>query len=220
MIKINSSELGGESLPPSLASKLSSLPLSSGPQTPARNARSIICLTGKMAAGKNYVCSLLEKHGWLSIDADLLVHKAIEQATPKIVTAFSEIAARMKIALTNSDGSINRRNLGKIVFTDPALLKKQEEIVYPVITQMIEDFLDVNQDKKIIINATVLYKTPDLMEKCSAIVFVTASCVKRLVRARRRDKMPLRHIIKRFASQKQLLKEYKKTGKEILIVRN
>ena len=30
-----------------------------------------ICVTGKMASGKNFVCSELEKMGWTSVDADL-----------------------------------------------------------------------------------------------------------------------------------------------------
>ena len=43
-----------------------------------------------MAAGKNYICSQYEKQGWLSIDADKTVHKAIEIATSAIKKAFSE----------------------------------------------------------------------------------------------------------------------------------
>ena len=40
----------------------------------------ILAVTGSMAAGKNYVSSLLEKRGFLAFDADKLVHKAIEEA--------------------------------------------------------------------------------------------------------------------------------------------
>ena len=47
-----------------------------------------------MAAGKNYICSQYEKQGWISIDADKTVHKAIEIATPAIKKAFSEDAKK------------------------------------------------------------------------------------------------------------------------------
>ena len=40
----------------------------------------IIGLTGPMASGKNLACSLLEKTGCVSVDADILAHEAIEKA--------------------------------------------------------------------------------------------------------------------------------------------
>ena len=90
---------------------------------------SIICITGPMAAGKNYICSQYEKQGWLSIDADKTVHKAIEIATPAIKKAFSEDAKKANLELSNKDGSLNRRNLGALIFPNPELLAKQESIV-------------------------------------------------------------------------------------------
>ena len=101
--------------------------------------KKLICICGKMASGKNYVCSLLEKLGWLCVDADLLVHDAINQSTEKILAEFSYEAAKNNIKITNNDGSINRKALGQLLFKNPALLKKQEDIVYPVIIKMIEE---------------------------------------------------------------------------------
>ena len=40
--------------------------------------RSVIAVVGPMAAGKNFICSQMQKEGWASVDADLLVHDAIE----------------------------------------------------------------------------------------------------------------------------------------------
>ena len=47
--------------------------------------RLILAVTGSMAAGKNYVSSLLEKKGFLAIDADKCVHQAIEEAKNQIL---------------------------------------------------------------------------------------------------------------------------------------
>ena len=180
----------------------------------------IIAVTGPMAAGKNYICKQLEKYDFVSIDADKTVHQAIKIATPKILATFEQSAKKAGINLQFEDGSLNRRALGSLVFGNRELLAKQESIVYPIILKMIDDFIEAHPDKRIIINATVLYKTPVLMEKCQMILYVTASLFTRLKRAKKRDNLSYKEILKRFLNQKNLLQEYENTGKEILIVRN
>lgn len=182
---------------------------------------SVLAVAGKMASGKNFICSQLESYGWHSIDADLLVHKAIEQSSAKIYETFKEYESQFNIKILNSDGTINRRNLGVILFSNSQLMKKQEEIVYPVITQMVKDFIEKNP--KSIINATVLYKTPDLLQLCDALLFVKSNCIKRFFRTIKRDHLPVKQILKRFYSQKNLLKKYKTAqtaNLKILIVKN
>ena len=180
--------------------------------------KKLICICGKMASGKNYVCSLLEKLGWSCVDADLLVHEAINQSTEKILAEFSDEAARNKIIITKSDGTINRKALGQLLFKNPALLKKQEDIVYPVIIKMIEDF--ISRHEKTVINATVLYKTPQLLSKCELILYVKAPFIKRFFRVKKRDKLPTSQIFRRFATQKNMLSAYKKAGIQIIVINN
>ncbi len=171
-----------------------------------------------MASGKNYVSSLLERFDYSSVDADILVHQAIEEAKDKIVETFSEYADKEGISILDDQGKIKRRALGKILFAHPDLLAKQEAIVYPIITQKIEDF--IKNHKKTIINATVAYKTPEILEKGNLIVFVQSNCLKRFLRARKRDKLPFSQILKRFNSQKNLLDNYKNCKKEIILIKN
>lgn len=180
----------------------------------------ILCVTGKMASGKNYISSQYEKQGWLCKDADKDVHKAIELAKADILSAFGEKAKSMNLQLLNSDGTLNRKELGKLLFTDSALLKKQEEIVYPYVISMTKEFIKENPEKNIILNATLLFKTPELLDLCDSIIYVKASFLKRFMRARKRDKLPFNQILKRFYSQRNLYKEYKKTGVKIQIVKN
>lgn len=181
-------------------------------------SKKLICICGKMASGKNYVCSLLEKLGWSCVDADLLVHKAINQSTEKILTEFSDEAAKNNITITNTDGTINRKALGQLLFKNPVLLKKQEDIVYPVITKMIEDF--INTHEKTAINATVLYKTPELLSKCELILYVQAPFIKRFFRVIKRDNLPPAQIIRRFSAQKNMLSAYKEAGIKIITINN
>ena len=182
------------------------------------DGKKLICICGKMASGKNYVCSILEKLGWSCVDADLLVHQAINQSTEKIIAEFSDEAARNNITITNTDGTINRKALGQLLFKNPDLLKKQEDIVYPVIIKMIKDFISTHE--KTAINATVLYKTPELLSKCELILYVQAPFIKRFFRVKKRDNLPSAQIFRRFSAQKNMLSAYKKAGIKIITINN
>ena len=184
----------------------------------------ILCVTGPMAAGKNAVCRILEERGFIALDADKQVHGAIEKAAPEIIKTFSNEAKAQNITLTDKNGRINRRELGRLLFTSKELLSKQESIVYPVIIEETKRFIQKQQEQKkeadIILNATVLYKTPELLRLCKYIIYVDAPKITRIVRALKRDRMPLRQILSRFATQKGLFSEYKKTGVPIIKITN
>ncbi len=184
----------------------------------------ILCVTGPMAAGKNAVCRILEERGFIALDADRQVHGAIEKAAPEIIKTFSNEAKAQNITLTDKNGRINRRELGRLLFTSKELLSKQESIVYPVIIEETKRFIQKQQEQKkeadIILNATVLYKTPELLRLCKYIIYVDAPKITRIVRALKRDRMPLRQILSRFATQKGLFSEYKKTGVPIIKITN
>ncbi|HBP08998.1 MAG TPA: dephospho-CoA kinase, partial [Treponema sp.] len=107
----------------------------------------VLCVTGPMAAGKNAASSILEKMGFVSIDADLIGHDAVENCKEKILEEFSSLAQKNKIHLLSQDGKINRKNLGQLIFKDKALVKKQEDIVFPYINSVLENFIDENSKK-------------------------------------------------------------------------
>jgi dephospho-CoA kinase len=179
-----------------------------------------LAVVGPMAAGKNYICSQLEQQGWACLDADLLVHDAIEIAKDRILDTFTPYAEKKKIKLARLDGSIDRRALGKLLFSIPELLTIQESIVYPIITKQIQDFISIHE--KSVINATVLFKTPELLALCQKVIFVSAPVLKRLGRAHKRDHLSYSNIIRRFYSQRHLLQEYQQTvlPENLIIVKN
>lgn len=184
----------------------------------------IICVTGPMASGKNFVSSLIEREifidkSFVSIDADKVCHVAIENAKVKIIKTFENLAAKEKISLVDKDEKIIRKNLGALIFKNKDLIAKQEAIVYPEITSIIEAFIKENSHKNIIINATVLYKTL-LIEKIDFIIYVKCPWFLRLLRAKKRDKISLKQIIERFNSQRGLYSSYKKTGIKIAKICN
>ena len=179
----------------------------------------IICVTGPMAAGKNLASSILEEKGLASVDADELAHRAVENARDKIIKEFGSLAKEKGISLLNKDGTLNRRQLGALIFSDKALVKKQEDIVYPEINSLFDEFIQSHQGQDVIINATVLYKVP-LIKKVDCIIYIDAPVLQRLFRASRRDHIPLRQIRQRFRQQRHLFSKYSSQNADIYRVWN
>ncbi len=176
----------------------------------------VICVAGPIAAGKNFVCSILEERGFFCLDADQEIHKIIGDKQAEILSRFSQIAASRGINLRAADGSLDRRALGKLLFKDSALLAEQEKILYPEFVARVQALIDAEIAGKpktargLAINAALLYKTPSLLRQCKKIIYVDAPLLVRAWRIRRRDKLPLLQIIRRIKSQKGLLQEYKR----------
>ena len=118
----------------------------------------IICLTGGIASGKSSTAKLLENLGAKIIDADKLGHRSYEKGTlayDKLIKAFGN-------KIISSNGEIDRKILGTIVFTDKKLLKKLTDIVWPSIRLMAEREIEVL--KKIDKEATIVLEAAVLIE--------------------------------------------------------
>lgn len=180
----------------------------------------ILCVTGPMAAGKNVAASILEKKGFVAVDADVLGHRAVKECTEQILCEFSDKAQKRGVSLLSSDGTLNRRVLGSIVFESRELLARQEQIVYPVIRRLLAEFIRENAGKDIAVNATVLYKLPDMQNIIERILYIDAPLPLRFIRAMKRDKTGIIQIYRRFSSQKNLFAKYKNTNTDIKRVWN
>ena len=180
----------------------------------------VVCVTGPMASGKNFVSSILEKKGWMCVDADKIVHVVLQKLQGQIIELHSERAEQMGLSLENPDGTLNRRAVGQIVFNDSVALKEQEELVHPMVEKMLCDFILEHSKQPVVLNATVLYKTPELMKQCDFVLFVEAPCLIRFFRAKKRDKLPAKQIFSRFHSQKNIFAKYKKSNADIYKVWN
>lgn len=180
----------------------------------------ILCVTGPMAAGKNAAAAILEKKGFSAVDADVLGHRAVKECTEQILCEFSDEAQKRGVSLLSSDGTLNRCVLGSIVFESRELLARQEQIVYPVIRRLLAEFIRENAGKDIAVNATVLYKLPDMQNIIERILYIDAPLPLRFIRAMKRDKTGIIQIYRRFSSQKNLFAKYKNTNTDIKRVWN
>lgn len=90
----------------------------------------IIGLTGGIGSGKSTVGRVLDRMGVPVVDADQLARQAVELGTP----AHAAIAARWPHVI-QSDETIDRAALGRIVFSDVAQRRELTEIVLPRIKE-------------------------------------------------------------------------------------
>jgi dephospho-CoA kinase len=179
----------------------------------------VIGLTGPMCAGKNRAAEILEKRGFAVTDADQVAHQALLDVQSEVIAAFTEIARKKGIELTQSDGTLNRRALGSIVFSDPLLLAQHEQIIYPRINLLLNRFIDDNQGKIVVINAPLLHKSP-ILTRCDFVIFIDAWLPIRFFRAIKRDKLHPMQIFARFSAQKNLFAQYLLKNVDIQRVRN
>jgi dephospho-CoA kinase len=91
----------------------------------------IIGLTGGIGSGKSEASGILRELGALVIDADIVGHETYKSGEP----TFREVVETFGDGVIGSDGEIDRRELGSIVFGDPDKLKRLTDIVWPRISE-------------------------------------------------------------------------------------
>jgi dephospho-CoA kinase len=88
----------------------------------------VIGLIGGIGAGKSTAAECLARRGGVVIDADSLGHLALRQ--PEIVRTLVD---RWGESVRMADGSLDRRAIGRIVFSNPHERRALEELVFPFI---------------------------------------------------------------------------------------
>lgn len=102
--------------------------------TPAEQRTWRVGLTGGIASGKSAVADMFAELGVPVIDTDLIAREVVSPGSQ----ALQEIAAAFGAEVLLPDGSLDRRRLRKIVFSEPACRKQLESITHPRIRVAME----------------------------------------------------------------------------------
>jgi dephospho-CoA kinase len=172
----------------------------------------LIGLTGTYCAGKNYIGVLLEERGLPVLDVDKLGHRAIETEREAILERFGR-------DILGPGGVIDRRLLGAKVFGKSGEMAALEGIVHPAANRMTDAWIAEQGGKPCVINAALLHKS-SAFPRISFIILVQAPVLTRLLRARKRDALPLGQLLARFRSQKQFIAQYFAEKADIYIIEN
>jgi dephospho-CoA kinase len=156
-------------------------------------------LTGGIGSGKSAVAVLLEEYGIPVVSADELSRMVVAPGSDglrDVVSAFGD-------GVLAADGSLDRRAMGQIVFSDPAKRRTLEGILHPRIRERYEQVLDALDKSE---HRIVVYEVPLLFEKklqsdVKAVVLVSASEAARIARVRARDGLSREEVERRMAAQ-------------------
>jgi dephospho-CoA kinase len=91
--------------------------------------KNAIALTGGISTGKSTVCNLFKLHGFLTIDADIIAHRLLDENSHKIAAMFGEQYVE--------NGKVLRKKLGKIIFSNEENKLKLEALLHPLIKEEI-----------------------------------------------------------------------------------
>ncbi|MFQ5736388.1 MAG: dephospho-CoA kinase [Thermodesulfobacteriota bacterium] len=170
----------------------------------------VVGLTGGIASGKSLVSKELERLGAHVIDADLIAREVVRPGTPALV----EIEEEFGPSVIKADGTLDRKALAQIVFSDPEKLKILNRITHPRIIErqrrMIEEIKEGSgqDDPLIVVDAAILIEAGEFkrMDRVVVVYADEEQQVERQVarngitreqaKARVRAQMPLKEKLK------------------------
>ncbi len=159
----------------------------------------VIGLTGQSGAGKTTVCDVFRSEGFDVINADLISREVVQKGEP----CLRELEEAFGSGIILPDGSLDRKKLGGIVFSDRERLRQLNGICYPYIIfriiRRIEE-LSAHGSRLIILDAPTLFES-NADELCDLIISVTADRELREKRIVSRDNISPEAARKRFESQ-------------------
>lgn len=118
----------------------------------------IIGLTGGIGSGKSLAASHLQSLGAVQIDADEISHALTApggEALPEIREVFGD-------GVFQADGTLDRRALGEVVFSDPAFRRALEGIIHPRVQRVMMSRVDEAAEagaKLVFLNVPLLFET-------------------------------------------------------------
>ncbi len=89
----------------------------------------VIGITGGIASGKSTLLGYFQSAGVPGIDCDRIVHQMLRRGT----RVYSEIVAVFGEGYLDRRGELDRRRLGRTVFSDRSARRKLERIVHPAV---------------------------------------------------------------------------------------
>ena len=141
----------------------------------------IVGITGSIGSGKSEVSRYIVSLGYPLIDADIIAREVVnpgEIGLIKLVEHFGD-------AILNDNGSLNRRRLGEIVFSNTILLNTLNGILHPLIHQQIQSEIQrLSSSAIVFVDVPLLFET-DTRQNYDEVILVFApieTCLERIIK--------------------------------------
>ena len=159
----------------------------------------VIGITGGIASGKSLVASELARRGAFVIDVDQVARALVQPGEPALEEVIREFGARFR----REDGTLDRRALGRLVFSDADALARLNEIMFPRLRAATEKQVREAVDRgysMIVVDAAVLYEA-GLDALVDRVICVTADESVRVRRAMARSGLSRPEALDRVKAQ-------------------
>lgn len=168
----------------------------------------ILGVTGGVGTGKSTVARAFARHGAKVLDADRITHELMQPGGE----IWRKIQRQFGKGVFTSQGRVDRRALGKVVFSNPRALKRLVRLIHPAVRRVIRQRIRLIRGRDP--HAAVVLDVPLLIETgqaypVDALVVVWApwgAVVRRLkarsgwslaeIRRRQAFQMPLKEKVK------------------------
>lgn len=159
----------------------------------------ILGLTGGIASGKSTVSAYLAQNGALIIDADLIARQVVAKRS----SGLKQIVAKFGEEILTASGELDRKKLGKLVFSNKELLKALTDITGPLIrAEILREIQAAKkaQVKLVVLDIPLLFET-GYQTLCDKVMVVTIPSKLQLERVMKRDNLSAAEARKRIANQ-------------------
>ncbi len=155
----------------------------------------VIGLTGGIGSGKSLAAEYFADLGAMVIDADQLARSAIERGS----TGFDEVVTVFGDSILKN-GDIDRRALGELVFKDPELKSKLENIIHPWVRNEFEEAVaSLKGDEVLVYEIPLMFET-NAQDRFDVVITVEAAMDNRISRLRAKG-LHISEIESRIAAQ-------------------
>ena len=153
----------------------------------------IIGITGGTGSGKSTLLHLIAQHGGMILDCDAIYHELLQTNTTLLATIESRFPG------TVTDGTLDRKKLGAIVFHDDASLQELNLITHAAVKKEVLRRLEAKPSLAAI-DAIGLFEG-NLAPICHITVAITAPVDVRIQRIMARDGISEEYARSRIAAQ-------------------
>lgn len=144
----------------------------------------IIGLTGGIATGKSTVAQYLAtQHGLSVLDADVYARQAVEPGS----NILGAIAQRYGAAILQPDGTLDRSQLGQIIFHDAAEKTWLEQQIHPFVRQRFAAEMAQRSSEPLVVQVIPLLFEAKLTDQVTEIWVVVCSAETQLQRLMARN---------------------------------